>query len=623
MKINIRQKENNLNNEFEILYNNELKYIAKVPSVSIDEPLKLDDLRKIRVTDNNNNIIYTTNYNYSLKKNEKCLPFNFLITGEQAFNQLLFVTKNRSIKIYYEEDEEGNNRYVLDVGGKKYYCYSFGDGYIRHFPIFYREKQVAEILKSNIADADEYLCYVQKEYKIIRDGIALLAIYLDRSEYNFAYIRDKSDIAFDVRFSSKYYNKNWVKNNFDSTFFDKVDEAVELLREKEKQLKREKRNKAKKERAEKKTKTTEEKKVKAAEEKKEKATKEKKVATKKETKVEGKKTRKPRLKKADLIEEIRETLEEAEQLSKEKEQETTTEVLEQEEVTEEVESIPEKQTEEEIDKHIKKEKKKFVLFKKKDKKLKKDKLEETTENTLEKEQEEVIQEVENVPLEQVEEKTKSEEIETALEEEQKPEVVEEKKKKKKKFSFWKLWIISIFIIIILLLVAYFLNEYRIKLAKEEEARKAEKIITGEVYIKITSIDSAKVAKDEDNNRLQVEGKMKLSFSEEKHYDVTLWGYCLGDEGEKYIIFGPDNEEKSYHDGNHKFKLVNTVNNASGDVIYKDGTTKKFDDIPWSNVRIKSCKIEKLISYEKLKDNITVKSTKKLNFEKEIKSDNKK
>ena len=106
MKINIRQKENNFKNEFEIFYNNELKYIAKVPSVSIDNPLKIDDIRKIKVNDLNNNVIYTANYNYSLKKNNKYSSFKFLLTGEQAFNQLLFVTKNKSIKIYCQSSKK-------------------------------------------------------------------------------------------------------------------------------------------------------------------------------------------------------------------------------------------------------------------------------------------------------------------------------------------------------------------------------------------------------------------------------------------------------------------------------------------------------------------------------------
>ena len=196
---------------------------------------------------------------------------------------------------------------------------------------------------------------------------------------------------------------------------------------------------------------------------------------------------------------------------------------------------------------------------------------------------------------------------------------EKVKKVHRKFSFPKLWITSIFLIIILLLVSYFVNEYRIKLEKErEEAKKNEKVVTGNVEAKILSIDDVKISKDDTNNKLQVEGKMKLSFSEEKYYDVTIWGYCLGDENEKYIIYGPDNEEKSYHDGNHKFTLVNTVNSESGDVIYKDGTTKKFNDIEWDNVRIKYCKIDKIVSYSKLKDGIIVKTTKVLKFDKEIK-----
>ena len=45
MKIRVKQKENSFKNEFEIFYNDELKYIARVPNVSINNPLQIDDLR--------------------------------------------------------------------------------------------------------------------------------------------------------------------------------------------------------------------------------------------------------------------------------------------------------------------------------------------------------------------------------------------------------------------------------------------------------------------------------------------------------------------------------------------------------------------------------------------------
>ena len=693
MKINIRQKENNFKNEFEIFYNNELKYIAKVPSVSIDNPLKIDDIRKIKVNDLNNNVIYTANYNYSLKKNNKYSSFKFLLTGEQAFNQLLFVTKNKSIKIYYEENYEFGCRYVIDVNNKQYYCYLINDGYIRHFPIFYREKQVAEILKSNIDKVDEYYCYIQKEYKMIRDGVALLTLYLDRSEYNSIYVKDINYLELSES-SLIDYDKDWVKYNFDCSFFDKVDEAVALLKKDEKQLKKVKKTKTKKEKIVKKQ-TNKNTDIKNTEEKKEidsidvvssslinddNVNQDTTEITEKEKK---KRIHFPKLKPIKIKKNKPD--EEAEVTNDNTVNQDTTEIIVKEkkkrihfpklkpikikknkpdkeaEITNDVDAINKVIPEKEIKK---KELDPFIAWLGRPIIIKKKKIKKKTEEVTEKNTNEEIDKTEEITNKRVRKKlffklrktSKNEEkknndedfieeiktildntevdknteiseeineVDNLVEEENKYEDIEFKeetvKKVHRKFSFPKMWITSIFLIIILLLVSYFVNEYRIKLEKErEEAKKNEKVVTGNVEAKILSIDDVKISKDDTNNKLQVEGKMKLSFSEEKYYDVTIWGYCLGDENEKYIIYGPDNEEKSYHDGNHKFTLVNTVNSESGDVIYKDGTTKKFNDIEWDNVRIKYCKIDKIVSYSKLKDGIIVKTTKVLKFDKEIK-----
>ena len=650
MKINIRQKENNFKNEFEIFYNNELKYIAKVPSVSIDNPLKIDDIRKIKVNDLNNNVIYTANYNYSLKKNNKYSSFKFLLTGEQAFNQLLFVTKNKSIKIYYEENYEFGCRYVIDVNNKQYYCYLINDGYIRHFPIFYREKQVAEILKSNIDKVDEYYCYIQKEYKMIRDGVALLTLYLDRSEYNSIYVKDINYLELSES-SLIDYDKDWVKYNFDCSFFDKVDEAVALLKKDEKQLKKVKKTKTKKEKIVKKQ-TNKNTDIKNTEEKKEidsidvvssslinddNVNQDTTEITEKEKK---KRIHFPKLKpikikknKPDKEAEITNDVDAINKVIPEKEIKKKELdpfiawlgrpiIIKKKKIKKKTEEVTEKNTNEEIDKTeeiTNKRVRKKLFFK-----LRKTSKNEEKKNNDEDFIEEIKTILDNTEVDKNTEISEEiNEVDNLVEEENKYEDIEFKeetvKKVHRKFSFPKMWITSIFLIIILLLVSYFVNEYRIKLEKErEEAKKNEKVVTGNVEAKILSIDDVKISKDDTNNKLQVEGKMKLSFSEEKYYDVTIWGYCLGDENEKYIIYGPDNEEKSYHDGNHKFTLVNTVNSESGDVIYKDGTTKKFNDIEWDNVRIKYCKIDKIVSYSKLKDGIIVKTTKVLKFDKEIK-----
>ena len=185
MKIEVIQTESEKKNEFEIKYNDKVEYKAKLPFISINEPLNLEKLRTISIYNLNDEKVYTTDYKYLENVKEQFIPFKFLVTGSQKFNQLLFKSEINTFKIYYEENDIWKNRYVIEVNDKRYYCYSVEDGYIRHMPIYDEEKQIGEILKSNvITDAkDEYCCYLKDEYKSIADGIVALLLYLDRNAY--------------------------------------------------------------------------------------------------------------------------------------------------------------------------------------------------------------------------------------------------------------------------------------------------------------------------------------------------------------------------------------------------------------------------------------------------------
>lgn len=237
MKILVKQINNEGKNEFEIKYNDILKYKAKLPFVSINEPLNLEKIRQIKIVDVNDNEIFTTDYKYLENLKEEFVPLKYLITGSQKFNQLLFISNNKTIKIYYESKELFNSRYVIEVDDKKYFCYSIEDGYIRHFPIYDGEIQIGEVLKSNVViDAkDEYYCYLKDEYEKLSDGIVALLLYLDRSEYNSSYLVNKSYCLY-KKYSydktNKFYDKDWVKNNFDDEFYKKVDTEVKLVKQK-------------------------------------------------------------------------------------------------------------------------------------------------------------------------------------------------------------------------------------------------------------------------------------------------------------------------------------------------------------------------------------------------------
>ena len=237
MKIEIKQTNNELKNEFEIKYNDNLKYKAKLPFISINEPLNLEKIRQIKILDLNDSIIYITDYKYLENFKEEFIPFKYLVTGSQKFNQILFISNNNNIKIYYEEKELFNNRYVIEMNNKQYFCYSIEDGYIRHFPIYDGGIQIGEALKSNVTidGKDEYFCYLKDDYENLSDGIMALILYMDRSEYSSSYLVNKSyslNKKYSYNKTNKFYNKEWVKNNFGDDFYKKVDNDVKLIKQK-------------------------------------------------------------------------------------------------------------------------------------------------------------------------------------------------------------------------------------------------------------------------------------------------------------------------------------------------------------------------------------------------------
>ena len=115
----------------------------------------------------------------------------------------------------------------------------------------------------------------------------------------------------------------------------------------------------------------------------------------------------------------------------------------------------------------------------------------------------------------------------------------------------------------------------------------------EVDIKL-SIDSVEVKKDAPNTYLFVKGTMNLSYDNTKYLGVSLYGYCLGADGEKYIISGPADGRALFHnDDNNNLTLTE---NGDKKIEYPDGTTKSWSEVDWNNVEIKYCKIDKMKAF---------------------------
>lgn len=238
MIIDVKQTCAELKNEFEIMYDGKLVYRASLPFIKISGLFDAEKLREIKVFDLNNNLKFKSTYNYISNKAEEFIPYKYLVTNSQKFNQYKFVDNQDNVKfeIYYEQVEIGLGSQVIKMDNKFYNCYGVRDGYISHLSIYDEDLQVGELLKPNVVidGKDNYRIYLKKEYSYLADSLAVLALYLDRIAYNSSYIANESQtVTYEKSYSkaNKFYDKDWVLNNFDSkTYFENVEKEEQMVK---------------------------------------------------------------------------------------------------------------------------------------------------------------------------------------------------------------------------------------------------------------------------------------------------------------------------------------------------------------------------------------------------------
>ena len=240
MIIDVNQTTADMKNDFEILYNGARKYTATLPFITVSGAFNLDNLKKIKVFDIENNLKFISEYNYIENQIEEVIPLKYLATKSQKFCQIKFInnTDGSEIYIFFAMEAVWDGKFIIKLNDKIYKGYSIEDGYIRHVCIYDDETQIAELLKPNVLidGKDTYRTYLKDEYANLSDAIVMLSLYLDRTEYSSSYIKNKS-ISYEKKFSyskaNTYYNPNWIKENFECTdYFNQIDGLVNEVKQK-------------------------------------------------------------------------------------------------------------------------------------------------------------------------------------------------------------------------------------------------------------------------------------------------------------------------------------------------------------------------------------------------------
>ena len=234
MVIDVKQKVAENKNEFDILYDNKKVYHAVLPFLKIKGMFNLEKLIEIKVFDLRNEMKFKSSYNYFDNKIEELIPFKYLVSKSQKFNQFKFIdkTNDEEASIFLSVKELWYESYIIKYQDNFYNCYSIDDGYIRHICIYEENIQVAELLKPNVIidGKDTYRIYLKDEYSFLSNACFMLALYLDRLEYNSNNMINKSQVIsknYSYSKINKYYDPNWVKDNFEADeYFNKISNEV-------------------------------------------------------------------------------------------------------------------------------------------------------------------------------------------------------------------------------------------------------------------------------------------------------------------------------------------------------------------------------------------------------------
>jgi len=103
-----------------------------------------------------------------------------------------------------------------------------------------------------------------------------------------------------------------------------------------------------------------------------------------------------------------------------------------------------------------------------------------------------------------------------------------------------------------------------------------------------TIDSVNVNVGDTN--LNVTGTIDLLIDDEIYDGVSLEGYCLDTNNQKYSIYGPQDGRSLFHNGTSDLSLSEDI--------------EKVSDVNWENVTIKYCKIDNMKAYKSKNDSIT-------------------
>lgn len=234
MIIEIKQTKSNFENKFEIKVNNQLKYLANTPWMDISIQANIDNIRPCIMTNTDESVCYTSSYNIIENISNSIVPIKWAFTGKQKSSVFSVMDNEKKTcgKFYKLTNGLLDTKYVIEYENYTLKCYDISVGKTRNIPIYNEENQIAEIIKPlNVSNnQDNYYIFLLDEYSSLETILSFFVIIFDNQQYSnkgqVAYNERSASICYTYDKNRKYYNKNWIINNFDNNDINLINTKI-------------------------------------------------------------------------------------------------------------------------------------------------------------------------------------------------------------------------------------------------------------------------------------------------------------------------------------------------------------------------------------------------------------
>ncbi len=217
MLLEVKQINSNANNTFQVLKHGEIIYTVTATWLSgLD-----NDSQKIRMTDLNQQVVFETTYNLIENISESAIPYKYLFTGSQKFDQykVLDGTGQETGAFYKEATELFGRKLILQYADRMVIGYKVDAGKKEVVCFYENDRQIGQLTKPNyvVDNLDQYMLHFVDGYEDWIAVLSLFTVYFDHIYHGNAgnmRIGVSTSVTYSYSPYNKFYDKDFILRHF-------------------------------------------------------------------------------------------------------------------------------------------------------------------------------------------------------------------------------------------------------------------------------------------------------------------------------------------------------------------------------------------------------------------------